>query len=715
MNKQNEIDERIYAGVLGKLIGVYLGRPVEGWTYEKINQRFGEVAFYKSRDTGAPLIVPDDDISGTFAFYRAVEDNGYPAEISAKKVGDTWLNYIVENKTILWWGGLSRSTEHTAFLRLKAGIPAPKSGSVALNGRSMAEQIGAQIFIDTWAMMNPGDPDRAARMAREAASVSHGGIAVDAAVFLAAMEAIAFEEPAIDRILDGGLRYVSNDALRRLVGDIRRQCALTADWRQVRSWIAENHGYERYPGNCPMVTNHLVLLMAFILGRDDFHRSLTIACSAGWDTDCNSGNVGALNGIRLGLAGIDAGSDLRGPVADRMYLCTADGGECVTDAVRETRALVKARHRIRQDGQPQARHRFEFEFDGSTQGFVLYPDCHEEQALKSLGNARSRTGDQGLLLEYAKLGRGTRAVASVDTFVDLQSKGRDGTSYFEVICSPTLYGTQTVRAQVIGYEAELPTLAFFIDHFNEDDGVVTKTSPRFQLARGANTLEWEVPDTGGHPIFRLGVQLESEVRRDGFVVLRSLGWPGAPRKFEIRNSMEMTPTLTPWTTQTAWLKSFVSSAENLCPDYTTTFSISHPGPNGVVTTGTRDWEDYAVSSRITFSQQDGAGLVARSRGHRRYYAAVIHDGEASIVLRYDDEVRVLAATKVPFIIDETHDLSFRLEGDKLAFAVDGADLVKASDSTIRSGGAGFLVDSGAILGHRFTVTAVGAQPGGAGA
>ena len=28
--------ERVYAGVLGKLIGVYLGRPFEGWTYERI-------------------------------------------------------------------------------------------------------------------------------------------------------------------------------------------------------------------------------------------------------------------------------------------------------------------------------------------------------------------------------------------------------------------------------------------------------------------------------------------------------------------------------------------------------------------------------------------------------------------------------------------------------------------------------------------------------
>ena len=71
---------------------------------------------------------------------------------------------------MLWWGGLGRSTEHTAYLRLKNGIHAPASGSIALNGKGMAEQIGAEIFIDTWAMVEPGDPERAAAMARAAGS-----------------------------------------------------------------------------------------------------------------------------------------------------------------------------------------------------------------------------------------------------------------------------------------------------------------------------------------------------------------------------------------------------------------------------------------------------------------------------------------------------------------------------------------------------------------
>ena len=36
--------EKIYAGVLGKIIGVYLGRPVEGWSYEDISNQLGDIS-----------------------------------------------------------------------------------------------------------------------------------------------------------------------------------------------------------------------------------------------------------------------------------------------------------------------------------------------------------------------------------------------------------------------------------------------------------------------------------------------------------------------------------------------------------------------------------------------------------------------------------------------------------------------------------------------
>ena len=160
--------ERVYAGVLGKIIGVYLGRPFEGWSYEAISKHLGEINYYVHDRLGTPLIVTDDDISGTFTFIRALEDYGYNRDITPAQIGETWLNYLVEEQTVLWWGGMGNSTEHTAYLRLKEGIKPPLSGSVELNGKVVAEQIGAQIFIDGWALVAPGDPEYAADLAYRA-------------------------------------------------------------------------------------------------------------------------------------------------------------------------------------------------------------------------------------------------------------------------------------------------------------------------------------------------------------------------------------------------------------------------------------------------------------------------------------------------------------------------------------------------------------------
>src|SRR6266571_4691207 len=215
MRIPNDYEERVYAGVLGKLIGVYLGRPFEGWSYERIMAELGEIVYYVHEQRNVPLIVTDDDISGTFTFLRALPDYGNsrdPAEggrrsflPTPEQVGQTWLNYIVEGRTILWWGGLGNSTEHTAYLRLKDGIAAPRSGAIALNGKVVAEQIGAQIFIDGWAMVAPGDPELAADLARRAASVSHDGEAIYGAQVLAAMEAQAFVERDLGKLLDTAL------------------------------------------------------------------------------------------------------------------------------------------------------------------------------------------------------------------------------------------------------------------------------------------------------------------------------------------------------------------------------------------------------------------------------------------------------------------------------------------------------------------------------
>ena len=89
--------ERVYAGVLGKIIGVYLGRPFEGWSYELISEHLGEINYYVHEKLNVPLIVTDDDISGTFTFVRALQDYGYSKDLTPAQIGHTWMNYLINS------------------------------------------------------------------------------------------------------------------------------------------------------------------------------------------------------------------------------------------------------------------------------------------------------------------------------------------------------------------------------------------------------------------------------------------------------------------------------------------------------------------------------------------------------------------------------------------------------------------------------------------
>ena len=108
------------------------------------------------------------------------------------------------------------------------------------------------------------------------------------------------------------------------------------------------------------------------MAKTTLQTALMIANTSGWDTDCNSGNVGCLMGIKNGLKGIDAGPDWRGPVADRLLVSSADGSRSVTDAVSMTYEMARigcALEKISPPLSPKNNARFHFEFPGSVQGF----------------------------------------------------------------------------------------------------------------------------------------------------------------------------------------------------------------------------------------------------------------------------------------------------------------------------------------------------------
>ena len=530
--------ERVYAGVLGKIIGVYLGRPFEGWSYEAISEHLGEINYYVHDKLNVPLIVTDDDISGTFTFIRALEDYGYDPEISPAQIGQTWMNYLIEEQTVLWWGGMGNSTEHTAYLRLKQGYEPPHSGSVELNGKVVAEQIGAQIFIDGWALVAPGNPEFAADLAYRAGSVSHGGEAIYGAQCLAAMEAQAFVESDINKLIDTGLSVIPNDSvIYAMINDIREWHAKEPDWRKGRELLEERYGYHIYGGNCHMVPNHGLMILSLLYGDDDFQRTLMIVNTCGWDTDCNSGNIGCLMGIKDGLAGLSTGPDYRGPVADRMYIPTADGGNAITDAVTQTVRLVNTA-RAMQGMTPLAPKdgaRYHFDLPGSVQGF-MNEDSIEARDVVAISNVPapqlSERGERLLALDYAGLAPGRIGRVETATFVpSVEVNAHFEKGGYSLMASPQLSPGQTIRARVLADSGNNSAVevALYVQHYNRQDGLDLLTGAAAELSAGqAAVLEWQVPDLEGYPIAKVGVQISGGGSASGRVYLDWLTWEGAP-------------------------------------------------------------------------------------------------------------------------------------------------------------------------------------------
>lgn len=686
----NDYAERVYSGVLGKLIGVYLGRPFEGWTYERILEELGEIDYYVNDRISwkPPLIVTDDDITGTFTFLRALPDYHNSLDLTPAQIGQTWLNYIIEERTILWWGGFGNSTEHTAFIRLKNGIEAPASGSIELNGAIIAEQIGAQIFIDGWAMVAPGNPELAADLAKRAASVSHDGEAIYASQVLAAMEAQAFVESDINKLLDLGVSLIPKDSvIYRMISDIREWHAADPDWHKGRKKIAGLYNYENYGGNCHMVPNHGLIILGLLYGDSDFNKSMLIVNTAGWDTDCNSGNLGCLLGIKDGLATFEKGNDWRGPVADRLYMPTADGGRSITDAVIETQHVVNVGRALagKDPVLPKNGARFHFNFPGSVQGF------RPGERTTTIENVagHSKEGERSLAVHFEGQGG-----ISTPTFILPDELKMEG---YKLLASPTLYSGQKVRA---GFNAEQNTiLKLFIKVYNQDDTLDMIYGPEVALQKKTYTeTEWIIPNTYSQPIAEIGFECKADI---GTIYLDYLCWDGEPN---VTFTRPMGSTVS-WEPPLVWRQAWIDAMDLWEMVWPEPYRLAQNEDRGLIMQGTREWKDYQVEADITPWLMDAGGIAVRVQGQKRFYALQLVKGNKVRLIKALDGDTILAEKDFDWEIHKTYTLRMQVSGNQIKAWVDGKQQFDLFDegTPLSGGGVAYVLDLGHISSQFMTV------------
>ena len=662
----NRTLEKIYAGFLGMNAGIRLGAPVEPvfWSSGRILEYYGEIRDYVKK---YKHFAADDDANGPVFFLRALDDMEGDGLPSAGDVAEAWLNYAREGVGLYWWGGYGVSTEHTAYLNLKRGVPAPESGSIRVNGRTLAEQIGGQIFIDTWGLIAPGNPALAARMARTAASVSHDGEGLHGAAFMAGAIAAAFDAPDIGAAVAAGLAQIPEDCLYRKVfaaveAHFRQH---PEDWRSCLAMLQAEWGYDRYPGVCHIIPNAGVCALSLYYGGGDFARTIEIAAMCGWDTDCNAGNVGTILGVLGGPEGIPA--RYRDPINDEIVLSGISGYLNILDLPSYARKLYGFSRRLKglENDEPAPREGtldFDFSLPGSTHGFAV------RDPITCIAGHSDRCGGSFRCF-FEKLIRGQTAEIFLRTFY--RRRDFDDERYMPVF-SPLACPGQTAWFRV-EYEKLHGDALSLTPYVRETfSGRVYDGAPVI-LREGEQELCFRLPEVDGGVIEEVGLRLTSlsqaKLFDRGSLYLTGfeLSGPAAYTLDPGRTVKEFGSVLPFSHNHGAW---------ELEGGRMTVLSPEH----AEAMTGNYFARNVEVTARITPENGDSHLLGLRVQGARRgLYAGLIRrEGRplAALAQNRGGEFRILETADFPWEFGTEYELTAATQGDVLSLAVNGRKLLE---------------------------------------
>lgn len=663
-----EIIDKLYAGWISKAVGVRLGAPVEGWSFAEIRKVYGEIDGYVESYRN---FAADDDTNVPVFLIRALDRLSAPEELTSQDIAHELMNASPYEHGFFWWGGYGISTEHTAYLNLMNGIAAPASGSILQNGSTVAEQIGGQIFIDVWGLVCPGAPEKAAVLAEKAARVTHDGNAVYGGIFIACCISIAYEENDVEEILKKALRFIPADCeYARVVRAVMQYHQENPDhWEQCFRYVLENWGYDRYPGNCHIIPNAAVIILALLYGKGDYDRTLNIGTMCGWDTDCNVGNIAAIMGVRGGTAAISYEKWLS-PIQDLMICSGTLGSLNMQDNAQITDLLLRQVEKITGENAPEPLHSLihqpqrlkHFEYPGSIQ--AMRARVSGPGALSVSHTRKKAFSGTGSLCIAGTSGNGLQGEIYQKTYY-FPSDFSD--SRYDPAFSPILYPGQTLRLAFLS-EQEGTAVSLFVRDSRQ--GILQKSDSVSLSAGKWHELVWKIPaDRGLALIDEAGLSLDRTAAGEIRFFLDDFYWTGTP-DYEIRFERE---NLEDWRIGTHPGPHFEIS------QFTRWKGILFLENGELHLTGAGDsaaftgdvlWKDYTVEAEITPLSGSGHYILFRAQGAMRGYAFGLCEGGAAL-LKNENGWRRLKSIPFSWEPGDRFSLRITVEGSSIRAQING--------------------------------------------
>lgn len=357
-----QLRERIRGALTGRVAGVTLGRPVEGWTEEGIRKRLESVGEYPLKDYFGRYWYEDGERKDTYwASFRSTREG---LAFSRGAEGDDDLNYTVMGLRILEKYGPNFRTldvgyqwlesmpvnwtygpERTAYINLArftefhdrwGDYDFDTLWKVTHYLHESSELIGAQIRADAFGYVAACLPELAAEWGWRDGVLTHVRNGIYGEMLWAAIIAAAFGAPSIRDAIEIGLTEIpENCRLAEATRNTLKWWDETADWRAVYERIAE--AYNKYtPGGT--INNSCFQVNGLLAGEGDFEKTLCITVMQGQDTDCTAGTVGSVIGAWLGAGGIP--EKWTRPLNDTFRTAIVGDGHCSITAIADRLASL---------------------------------------------------------------------------------------------------------------------------------------------------------------------------------------------------------------------------------------------------------------------------------------------------------------------------------------------------------------------------------------
>jgi hypothetical protein len=392
---------------------------------------------------------------------------------------------------------------------------------------------------------------------------------------------------------------------------------------------------------------------------------------------------------------------LREPVADRLFLSTADGGRCITDAVRETYEICRIANQLRQTEPvlvPKHGARFHFELPGSVQGFQVDQDGENCSEL-TLSNVTgvSASGQRSLALDFERTEGKHPVRIATPTFIPPDSKV---TSHYSLMACPTLFPGHVVKGRLgADRENSAPVrVAPFVAGYDGNDELARHYGPPLTLAPGAaKDFQWQIEEIGGAPIARFGFEIRSDRSARGRIYVDYVDWSGTPTTVFRR----------PETGGAMWRRAWINAVDHVGTLWASAFHLSQNRGIGLFIQGSRDWQNYMVQAAIMADPAKSFGLAARVQGLARYYALMVGPNQALRLLRNYDSVELLAEVPFTWHWQQRYHFNLQVVGNLISGSVDGNELIRYNDpdTPLRDGGIALVCEEGLIMTDEISVTA----------